>query len=169
VILLLTSSSLGTLFVIDPWAMAVVGMLMVARLLNILVIRGWSCGAGWKGIREPGVHGDLLILLSQDRWIRMQGLVDDLKAVSSGQWLSDAGFAESMTTSAATLLVYLAAALTINASQIRKMAILLLLVVSGGLLANCNESVDILQMNGFRVRHKAHSVQKETGPSQPAR
>jgi hypothetical protein len=47
VILLLTSSSLGTLFVIDPWAMAVVGMFMVARLLNILVIRGWSWIGGY--------------------------------------------------------------------------------------------------------------------------
>jgi hypothetical protein len=65
----------------------------------------------------------------------MQGLVDDLKAVTSGQWSSDASFAESMTTSAATLLVYLAAALTINASQTGEVTILLLLVVSGGLLA----------------------------------
>ena len=88
----------------------------------------------------------------------MQGLVDDLKAVTSGQWLSDANFAESMTTSAATLLVYLAAALTINASQTGKIAILLLLVVSSGLLAICNESVDTLQMNGFRVRHKGKPV-----------
>jgi hypothetical protein len=156
VILLLTSSSLGTLFIIDPWAMAIVGMLMVARLLNILVIRGRSSSPSWKGIREPGVHGDLLILLSQDRWVRMQGLVDDLKAVTSGQWLSDASFTESMTTSAATLLVYLAAALTINASQTGK--ILLLLVVSGGLLAIYNESVDTLQMNGFRVRHKGKPI-----------
>jgi hypothetical protein len=158
VIALLTLSSLSALFIIDPWAMAIVGMLMVARLLNILVIRSRSSGPGWKGVREPGVHGDLLILLSQDRWIRMQGLVDDLKAVTSGQWLSDANFAESMTTSAATLLVYLAAALTINASQTGKMAILLLLVVSSGLLAICNESVDTLQMNGFRVRHKGKPV-----------
>jgi hypothetical protein len=158
VIALLTSSSLGTLFIIDPWAMAIVGMLMVARLLNILVIRSRSSGPGWKGVREPGVHGDLLILLSQDRWIRMQGLVDDLKAVTSGQWLSDANFAESMTTSAATLLVYLAAALTINASQTGKIAILLLLVVSSGLLAICNKSVDTLQMNGFRVRHKGKPI-----------
>jgi hypothetical protein len=88
----------------------------------------------------------------------MQGLVDDLKAVTSGQWLSDASFAESMTTSAATLLLYLAAALTINASQTGKMTILLLLVVSGGLLAICNESVDALQMNGFRVRHKGKPI-----------
>jgi hypothetical protein len=56
------------------------------------------------------------------------------------------------------LLVYLAAALTINASQTGKIAILLLLVVSSGLLAICNESVDTLQMYGFRVRHKGKPV-----------
>jgi hypothetical protein len=64
VILLSTAPSLGTLFIVDLWAMAIVGMLMVARLLNILVIRGRSSGPGWKSIREPGVHGNLLILLS---------------------------------------------------------------------------------------------------------
>jgi hypothetical protein len=63
-----------------------------------------------------------------------------------------------MTTSAATLLVYLAAALTINAIQIGKMTILLLLVVSGRLLAVCNESVDALQTNGFRVRRKGKRI-----------
>ena len=38
------------------------------------------------------------------------------------------------------------------------MAIVLLLVVSSGLLAICNESVDTLQMNGFRVRRKGKPV-----------
>jgi hypothetical protein len=46
VILLLTASLLGTLFIVDPWAMAIVAMLMVARLLNIVVIRGRSSGLG---------------------------------------------------------------------------------------------------------------------------
>jgi hypothetical protein len=134
--------------------MTIIGMLMTARLLNILVIQGRSSSPGWKGVREPGVHGDLLILLSQDRWIRMQGLVDDLKTVTSGQWLREASFAENMTTSFATLLVYLAAALAINASRIGQAVLLLLLVVSVGLLALCNHSVDSLQMNGCIVRRQ---------------
>ena len=149
---LLTMCSLVALFVIDWWAMTIVGMLMSVRLLNILVIRGRTSSPGWKGTREPGVHGDLLILLSQDRWVRVRGLVDDLKAVASGQWLRGANWAENMTTSAATLLVYLAAALAINAGRIGQTVLLLLLVVSFGLLALCNLSVDSLQMNGCVVR-----------------
>ena len=96
-------------------------------------------------MRQSGVHGDLLVLLSQDRWIRIQGLVDELK----GLWLCDPNFAESMTTSAATLLVYLSAALAINASKFGQTVLLLLLVVSVGLLAVCNHLVSSFQMNGF--------------------
>jgi hypothetical protein len=151
---LLTAVSLAALSMIDLWAATIIGMLMTVRLLNILVIQGRSSGTGWKGAREPGVHGDLLILLSEDRWIRMQGLVDDLKAVTSGQWLRDTSFAEKITTSAATLLVYLAAALTINASRIGKIVLLLLLLVSFGLLALSNHSVDALEMNGCVVRRQ---------------
>lgn len=151
---LLTTVSLAALSMVDLWAATIIGMLMTVRLLNILVIQGRSSGTGWKGVREPGVHGDLLILLSKDRWIRMQGLVDDLKAVTSGQWLRDASFAEKITTSAATLLVYLAAALAINASRIGKIVLLLLLLVSFGLLTLSNHSVDALQMNGCVVRRQ---------------
>jgi hypothetical protein len=153
-IALLTLMSVGALFMVDLWAIAIIGMLMTARLLNILVIQARSSGLGWKGIREPRVHGDLLILLSQDRWIRIQGLVDDLKAVTSGHWLRDASFGENMTTSAATFLVYLAAALTTNASRVGQMVLLLLLGVSFVLLSLCNHSVDLLLMNGFVVRRQ---------------
>ena len=175
VIALLPPMALGILFIIDWWAVAVIGMLMTARLLNIVVIRARIASASWKGVLEPGIRGDLLVLLSRDRWIRMQGLVDDLKNVTSGQWLRDANFAETMTTSAATLLVYLAAALMINASKIGQIILLTLFVVSFSLLGLCNYSVDSLQMNGCTVRLKqqpvaysrrldlAHQLIKESG------
>ena len=154
VIAVLTSATLAVLFVVDWWAMTIIGMLMTARLLNTAVIQARTSTPGWKGVSEPGIHGDLLILLSRDRWIRMQGFVNDLKAVTSGQWLRDATFAENMTTSAATSLVYLAAALTINANRIGQTILLFLFVVSFGLLALCNHSVNSLQMNGCVVRRK---------------
>ena len=175
VIALLPPTALGILFIIDWWAVAVIGMLMTSRLLNVVVIRARTPTAGWKGALEPGVCGDLLVLLSRDRWIRMQGLVDDLKNVTSGQWLRDANFTETMTTSAATLLVYLAAALTINASRTGQIVLLTLFIVSFGLLSVCNYSMDSLQMNGCMVRLKqrpvaysrrldlAHQLIKESG------
>jgi len=58
---------------------------------------------------EPGVLGDLLVLMSQDRWIRIKGLTDDLKAVTAGQWLQDENFFESAIEGCATVVVYLAA------------------------------------------------------------
>ena len=36
------------------------------------------------------MKGDLLVLLSQDRWVRIRGLVDDIKPIVSGAWLRDA-------------------------------------------------------------------------------
>lgn len=72
----------------ELWGLGVLSVLMLARLLNTCVIRR-RCESGWHGQEEPGVEGDLLILLSQDRWVRMKGSVDDLKAVTSGAWLRE--------------------------------------------------------------------------------
>ncbi len=134
------------------WDICILAMFMTVRVLNVYVIRRRSSNTGWKGALEPGVRGDLLILLSQDRWIRMQGLVDDLKALTSGQWLRDATFLECTAISAATLLTYLAAAMTINASQLGKLVLLLLFVASSGLLAISNSVVHSLQMGGCIIR-----------------
>ncbi|KAK0472533.1 hypothetical protein IW261DRAFT_1611603 [Armillaria novae-zelandiae] len=73
----------------DWWGFGVLWMLVVARLINVVIIRQRSVKE-WKGAKEPDVQGDLLILLSQDRWVRLRGLVDDIKAVTAGQWLREA-------------------------------------------------------------------------------
>ncbi|KAI9687436.1 MAG: hypothetical protein M1820_010438 [Bogoriella megaspora] len=135
----------------DWWGLPVVGLLVLSRLLNTLVIRR-RAATGWKGASEPGVHGDLLILMSQDRWIRIRGLVDDLKAVTSGQWLRDATFIEESITALATLLVYLDAALSSNVNLLGKILLLILLVSSAGLLAIANEKTDVLLMHGRKLK-----------------
>ncbi|GJE94691.1 hypothetical protein PsYK624_108620 [Phanerochaete sordida] len=76
-----------------------------ARLLHWIVIRK-RAQKGWKGMGEPGVRGDLLVLVSQDKWIRIKGPVDDLKAVTSGQWLQDMTLLDQFLVGAAKLLVY---------------------------------------------------------------
>ena len=142
------------LFVIllqDWWAVAVLMTLILARTLNAIVIKRRSV-PGWKGVKEPGVTGDLLILLSQDRWIRLQGPVDALKAVTAGQWLRDPTFPESSLTAVATLLIYINAAITSNASQAGEIAIMALLVVSVGLVALSNEAQRELRMHGCTVK-----------------
>ena len=121
----------------DEWALACVCMLILSRALNVFVIRR-RLAPEWHGAREPGVKGDLLILLSQDRWIRVQGLVDDLKAVTSGQWLKDEGFVEQGLVGVGTFLVYAAIVVGVNASQRGALMIACLLLGSSFLLGVCN-------------------------------
>src|SRR6202011_327668 len=117
--------------------LGVLGMLVFARLLNVVVIKRRST-IGWKGALEPGVNGDLLVLLSQDRWIRIQGLVDDLKAVTAGQWLRDETPVESFCVGFATLLVYASAVLAGNASTVGNLLLACLMLISVGMLGLCN-------------------------------
>ncbi|OAX82495.1 hypothetical protein ACJ72_03150 [Emergomyces africanus] len=134
----------------DWWGVSVLLALVFARLCNVLVIRRRST-IGWKGASEPGVQGDLLILLSQDRWIRLQGSVDDLKAVTSGQWLRDCSFAEDSITAFATLLVYTDVALVSNVSKPGQILILAHFVFSTALLALTNAMTSEFYMHGRRI------------------
>lgn len=126
-------------------------MLVVARLVNVVIIKQRSVKE-WKGAKEPGVKGDLLILLSQDRWVRLQGSVDDLKAVTAGQWLRELSVYENFATAFATLLVYVSAALAGNASKIGSLLIACLLLCSVALLGVCNSTTKCLQMYDRVVR-----------------
>ncbi|KAK1039840.1 hypothetical protein LTR33_015906, partial [Friedmanniomyces endolithicus] len=135
----------------DYWAAAVLGTLIVVRVVNMVVIDRRLSG-GWHGQTEPGVHGDLLILLSQDRWVRMIGLVDDLKAVTSGRWLRDPTPWETALTSSATLLVYLAAIFLVCAETTGKACVLILMVVSAGIVVTANANMKELRMNDELVR-----------------
>lgn len=158
----------------DWWGLFVIFLLIFARFCNTIIIRRRS-RIGWKGASEPGVQGDLLILLSQDRWVRMRGAVDDLKTVTSGQWLHEMTFIEGSVAAFATLLVYLDAALASNLKQSGKVLLVVLLVVSAGLLAITNVRTDKLQMHGCivkvdrprkkygRRRDLAEELIKETG------
>jgi hypothetical protein len=82
----------------------------------------WQSTPGWKGA-EKGAHGDLLVTLSQDRWVRMQGLVDDLKAETSGQWLCEETVVEGFATGFETLLVYVSAEVAGNTSTLGSLLI----------------------------------------------
>lgn len=135
----------------DAWGVAVISNLIFARLCNVVIVRRRS-EIGWTGASEPGVHGDLLVLLSQDRWIRIRGAVDDLKAITSGQWLRELTFLESSVSAFATVLVYLNAALASNVEKSGQVIMLVLLIVSVGLLAIANERTDSLQMHGNVVK-----------------
>ena len=134
----------------DYWGLVVLSLLMFARLLNVWVIRQ-RAKTGWHGEPEPEVKGDLLVLLSQDRWVRLRGDVDDLKAVTSGQWLKDQTFFQSSVSAVATVIVYANAALASNVRDAGKLILFLLLIGSAGLLAVANEWTYKLVMHGCTV------------------
>lgn len=150
-VLLTLTALVFVILIEDWWALAVLLILILARTLNAVVIRRRSA-PGWKGVKEPGVKGDLLILLSQDRWVRLQGPVDALKAVTAGQWLRDTTFWESSLTAVATLLIYINAAVTANATQAGEIILLSLLLLSVGLLAMSNERQESLYMHGCKIQ-----------------
>ncbi|KAK0244924.1 hypothetical protein EDD85DRAFT_216197 [Armillaria nabsnona] len=129
----------------DWWGLGVLGGFVVSRLINVVVIKRRD-ERGWKGQKEPGVQGDLFILLCHDRWVRLQGAVDDLKAVASGQWLRDMTAIESFAVICATMLVYVSAALAFNASTVGSMLIASLLLSTAALLTLCNSSTRCLQI-----------------------
>ncbi len=121
-------------------------MLVLSRTINVFVIkRRASDSSVWKGAEEEG-KGDLLVVLSQDRWIRLQGDISDVKRVTAGQWLRDADRVESLAVGVATLLVYAAAALAGNASTIGSLLVACLLLCSVAFLALCNSFTHCLQM-----------------------
>ncbi|KAI9665105.1 MAG: hypothetical protein M1821_006553 [Bathelium mastoideum] len=135
----------------DWWGVFVICALIFVRFCNVIVLRR-RAEVGWKGASEPGVKGDLLALLSQDRWVRIKGDVDDLKAVTSGQWLRDMTFVERSVTACSTVLLYLDAALASNMKQTGKVMLIILLILSSGLLAIANEKTDHLQMYGRIIK-----------------
>jgi len=140
----------------DWWCLAFVFILVMSRLINVIVIRR-RASADWSGAPEPGVRGDLIVLLSQDRWIRMKGYVDDLKAVTSGHWLRDPSFIEHSLVALSTFLVYMNAVFVGNAREESKLLLLSLLFCSTGLLGVANRGVKTLQMKGRLIRVESRS------------
>ena len=143
----------------DWWGVFVLFVLAFARLCNVIVLRRRT-EVGWKGAPEPGVKGDLLVLLSQDRWVRITGMVDDLKAVTSGQWLREMSFVEGSVVAFSTILVYLDAALASNVAQAGKVMLVALLIISAGLLAISNQKTDHLQMYGCVIKRDGNPPKK---------
>jgi hypothetical protein len=82
--------------------------LVFARAINVCVMRrrAHSPGAeGWFGNKHERGEGDIFILLSRDRWVRLRGELQDVKLVTAGNWLDKATAHESWLVSFATLIV----------------------------------------------------------------
>ena len=161
----------------DWWALSAILCLMASRFINIKIFKDRAL-TQWHGAKEPGINGDLLVLLSQDRWIRLKGPVDALKAVTSGRWLRDMTRQERSAENLAKMLVYTCAAIAApNATSVGNLALVCVLLGSWLLLdyANLLINTDTLFMHdcvlAVKERSKqyvrrldlAHELIKETG------
>ncbi|KAK0443378.1 uncharacterized protein EV420DRAFT_1028366 [Desarmillaria tabescens] len=134
----------------DWWGVGALAMFISARLINVVVIKRRN-QQGWKGATETG-DGDLLILLSQDRWVRLRGSINDLKTVTAGQWLRDLSATENFSVTLATMVIYASAILAFNASTVGSLLIACLLLCSVTLLTLCNSLTQCLKMYDCVVR-----------------
>lgn len=131
----------------DWWAVSYLLILFVVRLINTALIRA-QARVDWHGQSEPGQLGDLFILLSYDRWVRIRGEVDDLKAVTSGRWLRRPTAFEETMSGCATILAYAAPTLAANATVEGQIIIAALLLGNAAALASANYLTTELHMKG---------------------
>lgn len=138
-------ASLGDMNAVAAWS-----MYFVARQINIQVMRRRQ-SVEWKGKKEPGAKSDLLILLSNDRWVRVQGRTDDVKVVTSGAWLRDPTLLERMALTSASIMIFVNAGVIGSATREGQMLLMTYMLASTFLLEICNELNDELRLLGRTI------------------
>ncbi len=133
----------------DWWGLGVIVIFVLSRLINVVVVRQRS--KRWEVVRQLDVDDDLLVLLSQDRWFRLQGISDDLKIITSCQWREKSAV-EGLAVAFARLLVYIAVGIYPFASTVGTFTISCLLLCSAALLGLCNCLTPCLQVFNHVVR-----------------
>ncbi|KAL5348861.1 hypothetical protein ACLOAV_006284 [Pseudogymnoascus australis] len=144
----------------DWWGVGILSALMLARALNIWIIRGRTSTSGPVSAAAAATPGSppptpadtepesWQVKIDGDKEICLQGLADDLEALTGGIWMRGKTAVEGYAEAAAKLIVYLVAAFSGNMHQTGDMVLLLLLLFSAGLLALSNSREDRFWMNG---------------------
>ena len=135
-------------------------LLSLVRCANAIIIRS-QAQVDWHGASEKGEQGDLFILLSYDRWIRLRGDVDDLKAVTSGRWLRQATILEDAIFAIGTILAYASVVLIANATPTGQLSVLLALLVNAACLGCANARTNTLSMKNRVITIESPSVAYE--------
>ncbi|KAK0444711.1 hypothetical protein EV421DRAFT_1799164 [Armillaria borealis] len=141
------------------WGLGVLALLLLSRGINMVIVSRRSTRR--KVIREPGVEGDRIIFMSRNRWIRLRGMVDDLRTVTTCQFLRDESTLEGLAVSFAKLLVCLAAALAGNISTVGSLMIVSHLLCSSALLASSKFFSPCLQIFDCVVRVEGEPTRYE--------
>ncbi|KAI3392322.1 hypothetical protein diail_5873 [Diaporthe ilicicola] len=142
----------------DWWALALIAALMLSRILNIFVIKQRSRPK--PKLLPPPFSQPLsfqpsaaritqyIINISPVTTVILRGLSTDLQALTTTVWLRPKTFAEGYLEAISKVLVYLVAACSGNATQAGNLVLLVLLLLSGGLLALSNARVTGLRTGG---------------------
>lgn len=155
----LEKASGSKLTVLTGWALVIIGLLMVSRILNILVIKSRSKPkpphlpspfALPASLPPPPRITQYTVTLNPTTTVVLRGLASDLYALSTTVWLRPKSHLEGYLEAIAKVLVYLVAAISGNATQAGNIVLLALLLVSAGLLALSNARQRGLR-NGGRV------------------
>ncbi|KAK3330602.1 hypothetical protein B0H66DRAFT_69074 [Apodospora peruviana] len=156
----------------DWWTLGSLLALMLARILNIWVIKqrikrqpppptdpppppmssspDASSGTPPKpgGISPPNNQLTEYTVSLGHSSVRLRGTPSDLQAITSHAWLRAKTQVEGYFEAAAKLLVYLVAALSGNTTQAGAIVMMALLLLTAGLLALSNANAKSFQMNG---------------------
>ena len=141
---------------------------MFSRLLNIWVIKQRAKEPVWVPMtphQNPASPtspaspassapdlGDLLteyvVDLGHGRSVSLRGLASDLKAITTGPWLTTKTHVQGYLEAIAKLTVYLVAALSGNMTQAGNIIFMALLLITAGLLGLSNAHAKTLRMRG---------------------
>ncbi|PBK92139.1 hypothetical protein ARMGADRAFT_967472 [Armillaria gallica] len=147
----------------DLWALGLLMTFVNARMINLAVARRRRI-QDLSG--EPGGEYDLLIRLSQDRWIRLRGAEVDLRIVVACQGLRSRSSLEGFAVSFGTISVYLAVALSPNISPAGSLVIICLVFCSSIFMALRNSLTPCLQTLNRVVRVEGEPTRYEERISQ---
>ncbi len=147
----------------DLWALGLLMTFVNSRMINFVVARRRSI-QDFSG--EPGSEYDLLIRLSQDRWIRFRGAEADLRTVVACQGLHARSGMEGFAVSFGTISVYLAVALSPNISPVGSLVIICLVFCSSIFMALRNSLMPCLQTLNRVVRVEGEPTRYEERISQ---
>ncbi|KAK7715270.1 hypothetical protein SLS64_003968 [Diaporthe eres] len=142
---------------------------------------GWGGGGDGIALPDLGWTAHLLmarvtqytINISPVTTVILRGLSSDLQALTTTVWLRPKTHAEGYLEAIAKVLVYLVAACSGNATQAGNLILLVLLLISGGMLALSNASVKGLRSGGRlvapspedRYAHGPHGGGRSSGNS----
>jgi hypothetical protein len=130
----------------DWWGVGIICALMLARVLNIWIIRQ-RIKVKPAVAKTPNIHENWWVNLDGNN-ICLRGLAHDLDAITTGSWMRDKTNIEGYVEAMAKLIVYMVAVFSGNVFQTGNIILLVLLLSSAALLALSNARSDTFSMNG---------------------